>query len=491
MTTQLIPKRTKIVATIGPASDSLEVLEQLARAGVNVFRLNFSHSTHEYHKQTLDRIREVEKKVGFKIGVLQDICGPKIRVGKLENPFELHSGDKIIVRRDEIVGKKIEDHVYELSINHPQICDLIKVDEYIYLIDGAIRAKVTSVCKDHIETVIENDGILYSNKGVNFPNTKLNIDVITPKDKLDIEWGAKNDVDFVAISFVQHKQDVLNAKSLIKQYGGHGKVYSKIEKFDAIENIDEIIEASDGIMVARGDLGIEIPFYQVPACQKKIIHKANELCKPVITATQMMLSMVKNDMATRAEISDVANAVLDGTDAVMLSEETAVGDHPAAVVKAMAETIHEIEKIYPYGKYDEFKFADETEMVSSSTARLATRIGVKAIISLTASGQSAVKIARNRPECDILAVTHTDQIARVLTMVWGVTPVLLIKADRLNLMLASTIKGLLQNKSIADNHTYIMTAGYPTGFVGSLNYVRILRKEQIEYYSNVQNKDLK
>ncbi|CUU79170.1 pyruvate kinase [Campylobacter hyointestinalis] len=474
-------KRTKIVATVGPASDSLETIEALAKEGVNVFRLNFSHGTHEYHKSTLDKVRQAEKNLGIRLGILQDICGPKIRVGKLENPFELKAGDKLIVVKDDIIGVQVSQNEYKLSINHPEISNLIKEGEYIYLYDGMIRAKVIKVA-DQIETIIENDGVLNSNKGVNFPNTKLNIEVITDKDKKDLEWGAKNGVDFVAVSFVQNAKDVQKAKDLIKEFGGHAKVFAKIEKFDAVENIDEIVRMSDGIMVARGDLGIEVPYYKVPSIQKSIIRKANEANKPVITATQMMLSMAKNESATRAEISDVANAVLDGTDAVMLSEESAVGINPVAVVRAMSATIAESEKIYPYGKFDEFSFVDETDMVASSTSRLATRIGVCAIVSITSSGQSAVKMARNRPNMDIIAVTHDEETARSLTIVWGVKPSLVIQKSRLNILLANTIQGLYKKGLISDECTYIMTAGYPTGAIGSTNFIRILKKDQIDYY---------
>ncbi|MFW5625103.1 pyruvate kinase [Campylobacter hyointestinalis] len=474
-------KRTKIVATVGPASDSLETIEALAKEGVNVFRLNFSHGTHEYHKSTLDKVRQAEKNLGIRLGILQDICGPKIRVGKLENPFELKAGDKLIVVKDDIIGVQVSQNEYKLSINHPEISNLIKEGEYIYLYDGMIRAKVIKVA-DQIETIIENDGVLNSNKGVNFPNTKLNIEVITDKDKKDLEWGAKNGVDFVAVSFVQNAKDVQKAKDLIKEFGGHAKVFAKIEKFDAVENIDEIICLSDGIMIARGDLGIEVPYYKVPSIQKSIIRKANEANKPVITATQMMLSMAKNESATRAEISDVANAVLDGTDAVMLSEESAVGINPVAVVRAMSATIAESEKIYPYGKFDEFSFTDETDMVASSTSRLATRIGVCAIVSITSSGQSAVKMARNRPNMDIIAVTHDEQTARSLTIVWGVKPSLVVQKSRLNILLANVIQGLYKKGLISDECTYIMTAGYPTGAIGSTNFIRILKKDQIDYY---------
>ncbi|WP_086227747.1 pyruvate kinase [Campylobacter sp. P0109] len=476
-------KKTKIVATIGPSSDSIEVIKSLIIEGVNVFRLNFSHGTHEYHQSTITKIKEASNALGIRVGILQDICGPKIRIGTLNEPFELKAGDRLNVLKESIIGRK-NGEIYELSINQPQILSLLKEGEYIYLYDGMIKAKVVKCLPDMIETVIENDGILSSNKGVNFPNTKLNIDVITQKDRADMLFGAQNGVDFVAISFVQNANDIINAKAILKEFGSSAKVFAKIEKFDAVENIDSIIEASDGIMVARGDLGIEVPYYKVPTIQKLIIKKANAANRPVITATQMMLSMAKSQSATRAEISDVANAVLDGTDAVMLSEESAVGINPAAVVKAMSATIVQSELIYPYGKFDEFKFADETDMVASASSHLAQRIGANAIISITSSGSSAIKMARNRPTMPIIAVTHDESVARSLTIVWGVTPSLVVPQNQLNLLLANTIKGLKDANLISDEATYTLTAGYPAGKIGSTNYIRILRKEQIKYYLN-------
>ena len=476
-------KRTKIVATIGPSSDSIDVIKSLIQEGVNVFRLNFSHGSHEYHKSTIDKIKEASNSLGIRVGILQDICGPKIRVGTLKEPFELKAGDRLNVLKESIIGRK-NGEIYELSINQPQILSLLKEGEYIYLYDGMIKAKVVKCLPDMIETVIENDGILSSNKGVNFPNTKLNIDVITQKDRDDMLWGAQNGVDFVAISFVQNANDIINAKAILKEFGSSAKVFAKIEKFDAVENIDSIIEASDGIMVARGDLGIEVPYYKVPSIQKLIIKKANAANRPVITATQMMLSMAKSQSATRAEISDVANAVLDGTDAVMLSEESAVGINPVAVVKAMSATISQSESIYPYGKFDEFEFTDETDMVASASSHLAQRIGANAIISITSSGSSAIKMARNRPQMPIIAVTHDENVARSLTIVWGVTPSLVIPQNQLNLLLANTIKGLKDAGLIDYQSTYTLTAGYPAGKIGSTNYIRILRKDQIEYYLN-------
>lgn len=476
----MLSKKTKILATIGPASDNIDTIERMVMAGVNAFRMNFSHGTHEYHKSNLDKIRAVEAKLGRRLGIFQDISGPKIRVGKIDGIFDLERGDRLIFVQNEIVGFKKAEHTYLLSINHPEILNLMQVGEYIYLCDGAIRAKVVKI-GTNIEAELENSGILTSNKGINFPNTRINIDVITQKDRLDLEWGAKNGVNFVGISFVQRASDIKNVREILSDLGSTARVYAKIEKFDAVENIDEIIEASDGIMVARGDLGIEVPYYEVPSIQKMIIRKANERGRPVITATQMMLSMTQNERATRAEISDVANAVLDGTDAVMLSEESAVGINPVAVVEAMAQTIRETEKIYPYGKYDEFDFFDETDMITSSTTRLAQRLRARNIIAITGSGKSAIKLARNRCQVQILAVAHDEETAHSLTLVWGVEPVIVTPKDY-GSMVANVIVGCLNHKYIDEKSTYVLTAGVFTGIAGNTNYIRIIKQDQIQYY---------
>jgi len=481
-----LTKKTKILATIGPSSQSEEIIEQLALAGVNAFRLNFSHGSHEYHKETIEKIRRVEAKIGRPIGIFQDICGPKIRVGKLKEPFGLKAGDALEVYKDEILGEKTGENSYKLSINQPQILPLLKEGEYIYLYDGSIRAKVEragSGKKDEaVLAHIENDGTLNSNKGVNFPNTKINIDVITPKDREDMRFGAANGVDFVAISFVQNANDIVKAREILENFGSRAKIYAKIEKFDAVENIDEIIEASDGVMVARGDLGIEVPYYKVPTIQKLIIKKANEASKPVITATQMMLSMAEHETATRAEISDVANAVLDGTDAVMLSEESAIGKNPVAVVQAMRNTIVQTQQIYPFNKFDKFEFYDETDMVAASAASLAARLNADGIIAITGSGKSAIKLARNRVNIDIIAVAHDEQTAHSLTLAWGVTPALVIEKSKLNVLLANVVKSAFEAGFVDHDKTYLITAGYPTGVEGSTNLIRIIRRDQLDYY---------
>ncbi len=474
-------KKTKILATVGPASDSLEVLEGLIDAGVNVFRQNFSHGTHEYHLKVLNNIKKAAKNRGKCVGILQDICGPKIRVGELEGDFELKEGDELIFVKDDIIGRKVDNKSYQLTINQPDILDKLHMDEYIYLYDGKIKAKVVKTGSE-IVAIVENSGKLSSNKGVNFPNTVLNLDIITPKDKKDLEWGAKYGVDFVAVSFVQNAKDIIKVRKILKKFNSTAQIIAKIEKFDAVENIDDIIKVSDGVMVARGDLGIEVPYYKVPSIQKKIIRKANAAAKPVITATQMLLSMAESEMATRAEISDVANAVLDGTDAVMLSEESAVGKYPVNVVKVMSNTIRETESVYPYNKFDRYRYNDETDIISSATAKLAKDLNVEAILSITSSGKSAKKLSRYRINKPIFAITHDDKTARSLTLVWGVLPIMTVEKINLNLILASVLSRAVADKLIDVNKEYIVTAGYPTGVPGSTNFIRILKKEQIEYY---------
>lgn len=474
-------RKTKILATVGPASDKLETLEQLIEAGVNVFRMNFSHGTHEYHSEVITKIRQASVNVGKKVGILQDICGPKIRVGTLKEDFLLKEGDTLFFHREILEGYQENEKAYHVCINQPDILGMLKVDEYIYLYDGRIRAKVVKI-DGIIETIVENDGKLSSNKGVNFPNTKININVITEKDKKDLLWGVENDVDFVAVSFVQTSKDMLEVREITQKAGGKSQLFAKIEKFDAVDNIDDIIEASDGIMVARGDLGIEVPYYKVPSIQKELITKANAASKPVITATQMLLSMAESETATRAEISDVANAVLDGTDAVMLSEESAVGKNPVMAVKTMSATILETEKMYPYHKFDMFDFLDETDIIVSSTARLAYRLQAKALFSLTGSGKSAKKLARYRPKKPVYAVTHDEKVARSLTIAWGVQPVMSVRKNHLNMMLAEVMKKAKALNLIDLDSTYVCTAGYPAGVEGSTNFIRILKRTEMEHY---------
>lgn len=475
-------KRTKILATIGPASDSLEMIQKLMKAGVNVFRLNFSHGTHEYHYEVLQRIREAEKKSGLFVGVLQDISGPKIRVGKLKESFELEHGDIIEFVKEEILGHQVLTNYYKACINQPSILSQLKKGELVYLYDGIIRTEVIEVLEDSVKVEVKNSGRLSSKKGVNFPNTRLGIDVLTPKDKVDMLWGIQNDVDFMAISFVQDAKDMLDARKIVDDNNGRVELFAKIEKFDAVENIDAILQVSDGLMVARGDLGIEVPFSEVPALQKMLIRKANQASKPVITATQMLLSMTTNERATRAEISDVANAVLDGTDAVMLSEESAMGKNPVLAVDTMMQTIQGAEKIYPYNKLSKFKMRDATDSINEAAVRLCEDTDSWGHIAISASGSSVKKLSRYKPKRDIYAVVHDKKVAKFLTICWGVVPAFFVKEDSLGQMMSEVMNQGLERKVLHLDKSYILTAGDPVGVAGSTNMIRILRESEMKFF---------
>ena len=478
-------KRTKILATIGPASDSLEMIVKLIEAGVNVFRLNFSHGTHEYHLDVLNKIKEAQKISGLFVGVLQDISGPKIRVGKLEEPFELEVDDTIEFVKEEIVGKKLSQNSYITCINQPTILEQLNVGEYIYLYDGMIRTEVIEVNENSIKVTVQNSGKLTSRKGVNFPNTRLGIDVLTLKDREDMLWGIENNIDFMAISFVQTAEDMINARKIVDAHDAKVQLFAKIEKFDAVENIDAILDASDGLMVARGDLGIEVPFSEVPALQKMLIQKANSLSKPVITATQMLLSMTEKDRATRAEISDIANAVLDGTDVVMLSEESAVGHNPVLAVETMVETIIGTEKIYPFNKYSEFQLRDATDSINEAAVKLCEDVDAWGMIAITSSGSSVRKIARYRPRRDIYAVVHSEKTARFLTMCWGVVPAFMVKKGSLGQMMSSVMNQGIEREVLHLDKSYILTAGDPAGIVGNTNMIRILRESEMMFFKSL------
>jgi pyruvate kinase len=474
-------KRTKILATLGPASHSIEIIEGLIKAGANMFRLNFSHGSHEYHLETLQNIRTAMKNLNKTVGILQDISGPKVRIGDLKEPFELYRDDVITFLKDDMVGYKKADKEYVVSINYPDILDKVKIDEYIYLYDGTIRAKVIAIGNE-VKAKIENHGTLSSRKGVNFPNTVIDIDVITKKDEIDIAWGVENEVDYFAISFVQNAKDMRKARNLLNGY--KGKLIAKIEKFDAVENIDEIIEASDGIMVARGDLGIEVPYYDVPTIQKMLIKKANLKGIPVITATQMLLSMTQNERATRAEISDVANAVLDGTDVVMLSEESAVGEDPINVVDTMHNIIAKTEGIYNYDKQYKFPYLDEFDVIQATVTKLADDLKANGILALTSSGKSAFKMSRYRPRTPIFTFTHKKKVLNSLTAIWGVEPIGTIKEAQASKMFQRMLVALDERGLLNKNGLYVATVGYPVGMPGSTNTIKILTPSEIKYYLN-------
>jgi pyruvate kinase len=413
-------KKTKILATIGPASNNYEMIKSLAAAGANVFRLNFSHGSHEVHQEVIRIIRQVNQELNCHLGILQDLQGPKIRVGEVENNgVEIKPGDKITITNDPVVGTaSLVSTVYQ---NLPQ--DVVHGDR-ILIDDGNLEVVVDSTDGKNVNCTVIHGGILKSRKGINLPNTKVSAPSLTEKDIEDLHFGLEQDVDWIALSFVRSAEDITDLRRRIHAAGKHCKIVAKIEKPEALENIDSIIEATDAIMVARGDLGVEVPMEIVPLWQKKMVEKCKLACKPVIIATQMMESMIQNPRPTRAETNDVANAVLDGADAVMLSAETASGKYPVNAVKAMTSIIMYLEnnaEIY----HNLYKIPEEEATFLSDNlilmaARLSRNVKAKAIVGITSSGFTGFKLASHRPLANIFVFTRNQKLLTQMALVWGV-----------------------------------------------------------------------
>jgi len=457
-------KKVKIVATLGPSS--ADKIEEMIKAGVDVFRLNFSHADHKTHRNSIKTIREVAKKLDSKTAILQDISGPKIRIGEIIGFLELKQGDKIRL------VKKHPKSVYDLTITYPEIIDQVEIGEYVFFADGSIRTKVIAKDDNSLTLEVKNQGVLSSRKGVNFPHSKLKISAITPKDEKDLVFGARNKVDIVAISFVNTKEDILKAKKILKEHNANPWVIAKIETKQAVENLDQILSVADGVMVARGDLGIEVGIEKVPVIQKKIIRRANKLKKPVITATQMLLSMVNSPFPTRAEVSDVANAVMDGSDAVMLSDETTVGKYPVNAVETLTKIIKEIQTIYPYHKRYE---TEDSDAIALSVSNLSKSINPKAIVSFTSSGTTVKSIAKYRPNAKIIAVTHDRETSRKLKLVWGVENIIEIpKIKNVEKLIEKFKEIALNEKLLSKGDKVIVTMGSIVGKEGTTNMIRVL-----------------
>lgn len=415
-------KKTKIVATMGPASaSSKEVLREMIAEGVNVCRLNFSHGSHEDHLRIIEMIREINKEDGYHISILADLQGPKIRIGEVENNgVELVDGETLVITTHECMGTK--DKVY---LTYQEFPKDVAIGDLVLLDDGKLQLEVISTnAKDEVVTKVVHGGILSSKKGVNLPNTAISLPCITEKDAVDLEFALSHKVDWVGLSFVRSARDIIELKHIIQNKKCHAKVIAKIEKPEAIADIEDIIKATDALMVARGDLGVEVPMETVPNLQKMMIKTCRKYAKPTIVATQMMESMIENFMPTRAEVNDVANAVLDGADAVMLSAETSVGKYPVQVIKAMRKIVLEVEKndeIYhkeelPEKNQDRFI----TDSICFNATRLAQRVEAKGIITMTFSGYTAYKISSQRPKSDTFVFTENEQILTQLNLVWGV-----------------------------------------------------------------------
>jgi len=415
-------RKTKIVATIGPSTDSKEMLKKIITKGVNVCRINFSHGSHEDQKKVINTIREINKELGLFTAILADLQGPKIRVGKMKNNgVELINNHELIFTTIECLGD--DKKVY---ISYQKFPKDVSVGESILLDDGKLNLTIKSTNnKDEVVAIVKHGGMLSSNKGVNLPNTKISLPSLTEKDLDDLQFALEMNISWIGLSFVRSADDIIALKKIISKANSNAKVIAKIEKPEAIKDIDAIIDVADAIMVARGDLGVEIPFQEVPLVQKMIVKKSMKASKPVIIATQMMESMIDNVTPTRAEVNDVANAVLDGADAVMLSGETSVGNHPILVIEAMDKIIQDVEtddSLYHYEFPPNKENIDRyiTDSICFDSCRLAHRVEAKGIVTMTFSGYTAFKIASFRPKAGIFVFTGNEAILSMLSLVWGV-----------------------------------------------------------------------
>lgn len=469
-------RKTKIVCTIGPASESPELIGQLIDAGMNVARLNFSHGDHAEHKARIETIKRVSQEKGKVVGILLDTKGPEIRTHSMKNgKVNLVTGQSIDISMTEVEGNETV-----FSVSYEQLIEDVEQGSVILLDDGLIQLEVTGkdVAQGLIHTLVVNSGELKNKKGVNVPGVSIQLPGITEKDAEDILFGIKEDVDFIAASFVRRASDVMEIRSLLEKNGGTTiQIIPKIENQEGVDNIDEIITVSDGLMVARGDLGVEIPAEEVPMVQKELIKKCNQAGKPVITATQMLDSMQRNPRPTRAEASDVANAILDGSDAIMLSGETAAGTYPVESVLTMDRIARTTEDAIDYRSFVSLRRREKegnmTEAIGQAAAYTAINLKVKAVLAPTESGNTAKMIAKYRPGCPIIAVTSSVSISKKLTLVWGIYPIVGQKVESIDGILQESVEKSVQHQYVSHGDVVIITAGVPVGEAGTTNLMKI------------------
>lgn len=468
-------RRTKIVCTIGPVSHSPEVLESLIQAGMNVARLNFSHGTQAEHQRIITTIRRIATRLGRPVAILQDLAGIKIRTGEIAaGSITLEPEAQFVLTNRPVPGDE-----HEVSITYAGLPKVVQPGDILLLNDGALELKVRETTEHDIICQVIIGGPLTSYKGINLPTRSIeNAPSLTEKDKEDLLFGIQQEVDYVALSFVQTAANVLEATHFIQEHGGHIPIIAKIEKHEALQHIDEIIEVVDGIMVARGDLGVEIPLPKIPLIQKMLIEKSNQAGKPVITATQMLRSMVENPRPTRAEVTDVANAILDGTDAVMLSEESAIGKYPVRAVTIMSQIAEDVETGFPFDIWMQrlqSRGGKKTtpEAVAYASCRLAADLHASAIITCTESGSTARLVARHRPRYPILAPTPNEKTYRRLALIWGVCPLLSEPMHDTDETIEKAFKAIKQSNLLKPGDTIVITAGIPVGVPGTTNLIKV------------------
>ncbi len=466
--------KTKIVATLGPASSSPEMLREMMLSGMDVCRLNFSHGNYAFYTELIQNIRSVSAELGLHTAILADLQGPKMRVGEMQDgPIELVEGAELIITTEPIKGRQ-----GMVSTSYTQFPQDVKKGELVLLDDGKLRLEVVATDgRTTVTTRVLNGGPLSANKGLNLPNTKISLPCLTEKDKQDLDFALEHDVDWVGLSFVRNARDIIELKGIIQQREKHSRVVAKIEKPEALKDIDEIIRESDALMVARGDLGVEIPMEQVPLAQKDIIRRCLAHHRPVIVATQMMESMITNITPTRAEVNDVANAVLDHADAVMLSAETSVGRYPVEVVRAMNKILLEMEKSDTMYNVEESKLEDNDRMVTDAickaSVRMAAAIDIKAIVTMTHSGYTAFKISSMRPKAHIFAFTSNKRILNMLNLVWGVRAHYYDKTVSTDHTIADIKHILRSGKYVEKGDLLVNVASMPIADQGMANMLKL------------------
>lgn len=467
-------RKSKIVCTIGPASESLDMLKKLILAGMNVARLNFSHGDYVEHGNRIKNIRLASAELGKTVAILLDTKGPEIRTGKMKaEPIELVQDEHIILTTEEILGDKDR-----ISVTYMNLPKGVHIGSTILIDDGLIGLRVVGVSGTEIDCVVVNGGQIKSKKGVNVPGVKITLPGITEKDANDIVFGVEQGVDFIAASFVRKASDVLEIRQLLeKNNAAHIQIISKIENQEGVDNLNEILEVSDGLMVARGDLGVEIPAEEVPLVQKLMIKKCNHVGKPVITATQMLDSMQRNPRPTRAEASDIANAIFDGTDAIMLSGETAAGKYPLESVQTMSRIAERAESALEYreilNRQSEAQQTSVTESISQSVVKSALDLEVKAIITSTESGYTARMVSKYRPKAPIFAVTPNLDVMRRMSLMWGVTPIYGEVAKTTDEMFELAVDSVMKQGYVRLGDLVIITAGVPVGRSGTTNLIKV------------------
>ncbi len=467
-------RKTKIICTLGPSTQDDEVLKKLMLSGMNVARVNFSHGNHAQHRKTFDRVKMMRNDLDLPVAMLLDTKGPEIRVGDFKSGSEeLEPGQKFVFTTREIEGTK-----EIVSITYKELPKDVKEGMRILIDDGLIELTIDEVTEDEIRCTVENGGRVSNHKGVNVPNCKLSIPFISESDKADILFGIEQNVEYIAASFTRSAEDIRELKELLNSSGGESiKIIAKIENMEGVENIDEIIEQSDGIMVARGDMGVEIPLEDVPVMQKVIIKKCVDAGKIVITATQMLDSMIKHPRPTRAEATDVANAIYDGTSAIMLSGETAAGEYPIEALETMVKIAERAETDINYrnrfNQSRDFAKPDITTAISHATCTTAIDLKAKAIVTVTASGRTALMISKYRPECFVFGCTSNSKVWHQMSLMWGVIPLVIPQYETTRDLLNAAVATCGKTQYVEKGDIVVVTAGVPVGRTGTTNLLKV------------------